>query len=279
MRKYRNLRKRTKRNKRRRYKRTSPYTRVNNVYPVRLPSPIVSWCTPTYDSQNLNFDLSEYLITNARFIELSSKYQYFKLRSVVVKFTPDCVQGTLPRISYGIFLGANDLVPIYADIPELPGAFKVSNKKATVKRYTRPGRNPDFNIWYDCQKAADISFSLRLRAVRELGTVPMYIQAIYYLAFSKRINATLSKQEQQNFTFGIDLVNLARLKELSGDQVDKRMAAIKQNEDFYKTKAALGREEDKELIQESQLGSKDDELVSDNEEEREVTLTNYELQL
>jgi hypothetical protein len=223
--------------------------------------------------------LSDYLKQHERFIELSGKYQYFKLRSVVIKFTPDCVQGTLPRVAYGIFLGANDLVPIYADIPTLPGAFKVTNKKATTKRYTRPGRNPDFNIWYDCQSTDNIDFSLRLRAIRELGTVPMYIQACYYLAFSKRINATLSKQEQQKFTFGIDLVNLERQKELSGDQVDKRMATIKQNEEFLKTEVALGRKEDKKLIQESQLGSIDESLVSDSQENVEVTLTNYEMQL
>jgi hypothetical protein len=255
--------------RRRRYK-ASPYTRVNNKYPVRIPTDIVSWKSPEYTLPNLNIQASDLLRLSDRFIKLSKEYQYFKIKSMVITFTPDIKGGTIPRPGYGIFVGNEDITPLYADIPLLPGAFRISNKKITRKRFTRPGRNDDFGKWYNCRNTnADYQFSVRCRFMDEPGTVPVYIQTTFYVLFSKLITSTEEgKQLEQDIMFGIDIVKTKKaLEKNRGDNIEQELALLKIHEENILMKIKSGQGEGKVgHLEESQLPPSE----NDQEESEEI---------
>jgi hypothetical protein len=104
---------------------------------------------------NSNLPTNGYIDVNAElfnssvfesFVEL---YQYYKVSFVEVIITPSPVQGTLPPVGYSFLQGNEDLSINYSEMPENPLCRRIKNNKVTYMKFTRPGRNPDFNYWYN----------------------------------------------------------------------------------------------------------------------------------
>jgi hypothetical protein len=91
-----------------------------------------------------------YNLTSNKFYQtLSLAYQYFKLANIRIDFLPTTVNGTEPPVGHIAFLGNQEKDTLFSDIPLLPYAKRISNKKPTSMFYTRPGRQDDFNYWYN----------------------------------------------------------------------------------------------------------------------------------
>jgi hypothetical protein len=186
----------------RRYKRVSPYIRSNNVYNICIRATPIQWSTGGgYTQQNLNIQATDVLTDIATFKVLVNEFQYVKVRSVVIEFQPDQVEGTRPPTGYLIMVGNNFQNVDYSQLPTLPGARFISNIRKTRYRFTRPGRNPDFNKWEDClsqQGTAylnDSHFEFRIRFNDTPRLAPMIINVSYYLSFSKR-NIPMEENKQ-----------------------------------------------------------------------------------
>jgi hypothetical protein len=100
---------------------------------------------PTNGSINLDQDLPNTDV----FKSFKDIYQYFKVSFVEVITTPAPSQGTLPPVGYSILQGNEEVTVDQSKLPTNPLARKVNNHKVTYMKFTRPGRNPDFNYWYN----------------------------------------------------------------------------------------------------------------------------------
>jgi hypothetical protein len=104
-----------------------------------------------YTQQNISLDVGQELYDNQIFQNLSKTYQYFKLANVRVDFTPVTMNGTQPPVGYCLFVGNEDKASyiLYSSIPELSYSKKIDNLKSKSYLFTRPGRQADFNYWYN----------------------------------------------------------------------------------------------------------------------------------
>lgn len=101
--------------------------------------------TPT----NGHIDLNAELFNTSVFENFVELYQYYKVSFVEIIVTPSPVQGTLPPVGYSFLQGNEDLTIDYNQMPENPLCRRIRNNKVTFMKFTRPGRNPDFNYWYN----------------------------------------------------------------------------------------------------------------------------------
>jgi hypothetical protein len=100
---------------------------------------------PTNGYININAELFNTSVFE-NYVEL---YQYYKVSFVEVIVSPSPVQGTLPPVGYSFLQGNEDLNINYNEMPENPLCKRIRNNKVTFLKFTRPGRNPDFNYWYN----------------------------------------------------------------------------------------------------------------------------------
>jgi hypothetical protein len=121
-----------------------------------------------------------------------------------------------------IFQGNDDISIQYADIPKLPGVIKVNNNKRTYAKFTRPGRNPDFNYWYNCNSAnlSDAAAYIKIRFIRNfvqpgldgpLQNLGYYIHLKFHLKFSNFIILEHNKQSSNVESF-------QNIKKIDGEQ-------------------------------------------------------------
>jgi hypothetical protein len=156
-------------------------------------------------------------------------FQYVKVNSVLVEFSPDVIEGTHPPSGYIIMVGNENINVIdYAKIPTLPGARYISNVRKTKYRFTRPGRNDDFGKWQNTteieQTYLDSSnFSFRIRFLDNPRTTPMVIRLCFYLTFSKRIDRNRSNKLGQVF----DVIDSKKFTDL--DEKDEEKAKNDEN--------------------------------------------------
>jgi hypothetical protein len=102
----------------------------------------------TYTEQNLTFNVHDILTGNEVFQAFQKLYQYFKIANIRLDFHP-VRRDTDPPTGYIVFCGNSDLQLQYSQIPNLPYAKHVSSKHSTSYLFSRPGRQQDFNYWYD----------------------------------------------------------------------------------------------------------------------------------
>jgi hypothetical protein len=100
-------------------------------------------------STNGNINLNEDLIETDTFQSFKNLYQYYKVSFVEILVTPAPSQGTLPPVGYSILQGNEEVTINQNKLATNPLARKVHNNRVTYMKFTRPGRNPDFNYWYN----------------------------------------------------------------------------------------------------------------------------------
>jgi hypothetical protein len=100
-------------------------------------------------STNGNINLNDDLVSTDVFTTFKNLYQYYKVSFVEIITTPSPGQGTLPPVGYSILKGNEDVTFDQNKLATNPLARKVNNNKVTYMKFTRPGRNADFNYWYN----------------------------------------------------------------------------------------------------------------------------------
>jgi hypothetical protein len=152
-----------------------------------------------------------------------------KMRSVVIEFQPDQVEGTRPPTGYLIMVGNDRQNVQYADLPTLPGARFISNIRKTRYRYTRPGRNSDFGKWEDCitqngtSYFTDSYFTFRVRFNDTPRLAPMVINVSYYMSFSKRIITTEENKQLAQYFDSIGPKNEITLNSGENSDLTKKL--------------------------------------------------------
>jgi hypothetical protein len=120
-----------------------------------------------YSVQNLNIPISDNLENNKIFTSFQKLYQYYKIANIKLEFQPILKEGTQPPNGYVVFIGNQSLPIDYAYIPILPYAKHISPQKKTSFLFTRPGRQNDFNYWFNTREETStdgtISANFRLR--------------------------------------------------------------------------------------------------------------------
>jgi hypothetical protein len=118
-----------------------------------------------YQQQNLRISMQETLLGNPMFLQVRKQYQYVKFISVMLRFTPILQGANDPPSGFVVFLGNEDLMSInYTDLPYLSYKRYINPKKVSRYVFTRPGRQPDFNYWYNTGNinSTDAWFKIRL---------------------------------------------------------------------------------------------------------------------
>jgi hypothetical protein len=137
-----------------------------------------------YQQQNLNLNTVDILWTNVLFQKYSELYQYLKIANIRVDLTAVQKNGSNPPAGYMAFLGNESLGVKYSDIPMLPYAKKIKPVGTTSVLFTRPGRNDDFNRWYNTQSNVELQraeASIRFRFVETFSeNGPYYMVRISF---------------------------------------------------------------------------------------------------
>jgi hypothetical protein len=143
-----------------------------------------------YQQQNVQFQYVEALVSNDLFQKFSQLYQFYKLGFIETIITPIVNHGTQPPIGYIYFQGNESNID-YTELPNLPGARKLQPNKTTYFKFTRPGRNPDFNYWYDTRETeplTQMSAKLRFRFMKPWSAVDndvgYHVRVKYHMKFS-----------------------------------------------------------------------------------------------
>jgi hypothetical protein len=165
-----------------------------------------------YTEQNVQFNYVDALVNNELFQRLSQLYQFYKLSFVETIITPIVYQGTNPPIGYIYFQGNESNIQ-YAQIPNLPGSKKLSPYKVTYFKFTRPGRNSDFNFWYDTRESEPLQqmqAKLRFRFIvawqglpEELG---YHVRVKYHMKFSHVCLFSDSNKTNDNYKEKVQIV-------------------------------------------------------------------------
>jgi hypothetical protein len=111
---------------------------------------------PTYTLQNLNLNTIQILESINIFNEYSQLYQYLKIRSIQITLTAVTKNGSNPPAGYMAFIGNESTSPDYSKLPTYQGSIKIKPLGTTTARFTRTGRNDDFNKWYNTQSNLEL---------------------------------------------------------------------------------------------------------------------------
>jgi hypothetical protein len=108
--------------------------------------------------------------------------------------------GANPPVGYMAFIGNESLSVKYSDIPNLPYSKKIKPVGTTSVLYTRPGRNDDFNKWYNTQSNIELQrmeASIRMRFVDNFVQNGAYytMRLSYDIRFDKPFIYSSSKNE------------------------------------------------------------------------------------
>jgi len=155
---------------------------------------------PSYTQQNLRLSLSDLLYENPMFLQKKQEYQYFKLVRVMLKFTPVIKSGSNPPSGFLVFLGNEDLGTInYTDLPYLSYKRMINPYKVSRFVFTRPGRQPDFNYWYNTTNFNAIDAYFKMRFDEELQLVDGYykLETGIEIIFDKPIYQSSNKSKEE----------------------------------------------------------------------------------
>jgi hypothetical protein len=196
-----NKRKRNKRKRNRKPNKRNISTPINVMRataPVQLQIGI--GVDPSQVSQNHAIPIMEILYTSTVWEHFSELYQYFKLAFVEIKFRPNIVYGLRPPPGYMILQGNEEQEVQYSRIPDLPGAKMIRNGTLTSYKFTRPGKNPDFNYWYNTTgtEKSKADAAIRVRFLKDfvqpnfldqgpVSNCGYFIELKYHLKFSNMI--------------------------------------------------------------------------------------------
>lgn len=82
----------------------------------------------------------------------------------MLRFTPVTRQGYNPPAGFVVFLGNEDMSIVnYTDLPYLSYKRSISPYKVSRYVFTRPGRQPDFNYWYNTTNITAIDAYFKIR--------------------------------------------------------------------------------------------------------------------
>lgn len=143
----------------------------------------------TMTTQNLEISFSELLVNNEIFQQWKNMYQYYKLKWVTLTFIPQPVQGTPPPIGWIYFLGNEDVNAKFSSLPDNPKSKRISNIRVRTFKYTRFGRQDDFNYWYKTNGITEWDAYARIRFKKAFSSQgPEYtIKLRWYLIFKSFI--------------------------------------------------------------------------------------------
>jgi hypothetical protein len=130
-------------------------------------------------------------------------YQYLKVANIRVDITAVQKAGENPPVGYMVFIGNESLSIKYSDIPNLPYSKKIKPVGTTSVLYTRPGRNDDFNKWYNTQSNVELQrmeASIRMRFVDTFTPNGAYytMRISYDIRFDKPFIYTSNNREGGN---------------------------------------------------------------------------------
>jgi len=180
------------------------------------------------NTTNGHIDVVQELLGTSVFQSFSQLYQYFKVSFVEIIITPSPVQGTLPPVGYSLLKGNEELSFTYNELAENPCCRRIRNNKVTYMKFTRAGRNPDFNYWYNSNKnamppeaAATViyRFSQPLTEVEGTG---YYFRVKWHLKFSNYFISTANKAlgiEENEIINDKDLANLNEKVTVETDEI------------------------------------------------------------
>jgi hypothetical protein len=155
-----------------------------------------------YQEQNLVINTIDTLWNIPLFIKYSELYQYLKVANIRLDLTAVQVAGANPPSGYMVFIGNESLDIRYSDIPSLPYAKKIKPVGTTSVLFTRPGRNDDFNRWYNTQSNIELQrmeASIRFRFVEPFTANGAYymVRISYDIRFDKPFVYTSNSKEKE----------------------------------------------------------------------------------
>jgi hypothetical protein len=145
---------------------------------------------PTYTEQNLSLNTVDVLWESQLFTKYSALYQYLKVANIRVDLIAVQKNGSNPPAGYMAFIGNESLSIKYSDIPTLPYAKKIKPQGTTSVLFTRPGRNDDFNKWYNTTSNVELQrmeATIRFRFVEPFENEKGYytVRISYDIRFDK----------------------------------------------------------------------------------------------
>lgn len=155
-----------------------------------------------YQTQNVTVDLAYNLTSNKFYQNLSLAYQYFKLANIRIDFMPTTVNGTEPPVGHIAFLGNQEKDTLFSDIPLLPYAKRINNKKYTSYLFTRPGRQDDFNYWYNAGRTDSpltAFFKMHFESTFSQGGGYYVVRLGYDIRFDKPWTSEPTKKAQEKY--------------------------------------------------------------------------------
>jgi hypothetical protein len=161
---------------------------------------VIKLGSPTYNNQNIQINLNEMIYQNPMFTQKRNEYQYFKLIRVMLRFTPVTRQGYNPPAGFIVFLGNEDMGLVnYTDLPYLSYKRNISNLKVSRHVFTRPGRQPDFNYWYNTTNfnAIDAYFKIRFDDSLDSGDGYYKLETGVEIIFDRPIYQSQDKTKEQ----------------------------------------------------------------------------------
>jgi len=162
---------------------------------------------PTFTEQNISLQTIDILWTSPLFQKYSELYQYLKIANIRVDFTAVQKDGNNPPAGYMAFIGNESLGIKYSDLPTFPYSKKIKPTGTTSVLFTRPGRNDDFNKWYNTQSNVELQrmeASIRFRFVEPFENDKGYytMRISYDIRFDKPyIYSSISKDKPEKEKF------------------------------------------------------------------------------
>lgn len=144
--------------------------------------------------------MNDFLHENPVFVQKSSEYQYYKLIRVMLRFTPVTVNGDNPPSGFIVFLGNEDLNTInYTDLPYLNYKRAINPTRVSRHVFTRPGRQADFNYWYNTGNTTGIDAYFKIRLDEDLNSSDGYykLDIGMYVIFDKPIYQSQNKTKEE----------------------------------------------------------------------------------
>lgn len=116
-------------------------------------------------------------------------------------FQPVTKNGSQPPSGYVVFVGNNDINVLFSEIPTFSYSKLISNTKRTSYLFTRPGRQDDFNYWFNTRTPNNNTITAHFRMRFDEPFVengPYYVVMISFdLRFDKPVIISESKKEEQ----------------------------------------------------------------------------------
>lgn len=138
------------------------------MYSYKIKTALVTYVTPTYTEQNLNFQLYHLLRETDVFQYLSKQYQQFKIDRVTFIGIPRVVNALDPSPIW-VYLDTSGSDSFnYQAIPQLQGSRSLPIKHVSLTKFSNTGRQNDFHYWYDVEGSNSLNGDMSLRVHSEV---------------------------------------------------------------------------------------------------------------